>query len=240
MSTSKINKELLLIANTFRNGKSLTHFPSISFVGRIQYEPYNGYLTKIHRLYSFVSGEDTIYKMSKYNKDIDKCISVGFSIDWINNQINKQRNFRLLLFPKQSYQYKAIWCTWDNLFNLFKNEYKNDIYPRIKPFMNELKIKSFKEITKNVTFNFSQIEENGDSDPNYLSFKKFVQIPINQVTLIDVRLFLYCWLHLNELFDGNGYITDEYGNKGFKEYIIPNLKLKTIANLHIVPLKLTV
>ena len=31
-----------------------------------------------------------------------------------------------------------------------------------------------------------------------MSFDRFVCIPVEKVTLIDVRLFPYCWLHLND------------------------------------------
>eukprot|EP01084_Bolivina_argentea_P265804 450677_1 len=228
--------ELEAVVNCFKNNQPLTKLPSIPFVGRIQYEPYNGYLTKTARSFAFISGEDGIQKMSKFKDDVDKCIAVGFSHAWINSQCDKNRKFRLLLFPKQSDNYEAINCTWQNIFNLFEQQYANNIYPRIHPFMNDLKSKTFKQITQDCSLNFNDIEENGEADPNYMTFDRFVKIPVNKVTLIDVRLFLFCWLHFNELFDGDGYAYDHHGTRGSKEYIIPNIKLNTISNLHIVDL----
>eukprot|EP01084_Bolivina_argentea_P197553 338525_1 len=239
-NTDPIDKSLSLVANAFKNGKPLTGSPPIEFVGRIQYEPYNGYLTKTVRPYAFVSGEDGIYEMSKEKTDNDKCLFVGMEINWMKSQCNKGRKFRLILFPKAINEHKAIWMTWDNTFNLLKEKYNNNIYPRIKPFMNDLKTKTFQEITRDADFNFAEVEENGISDPNYMTFEKFVNIPKQQVTLIDVRLFLFCWLHLNELFDGDGYTQDENGKRGCKEYLFPNIKLDDIPHLHIVPLNIQV
>ena len=233
-------KELESIADTFKRKEPLKEKPKIEFIGRIQYEPFNGYLTKTVRSFAFVSAEDGIYDMSQKRNDTDKCLFVGFDTNWIRNQCNKNRKFRLLLFPKYADNYQAIWCKWDNIFDLFKRKYYDQIYIRIKPFINDLKTKSFAEITKDIDFKFSDVEENGPSDPNYMSFDKFTSMPINEVSLVDVRLFLYCWLHFNELFDGDGYTQDENGDKGCKEYIIPNIKLDDINNLHIIPLDVNV
>ena len=38
-------------------------------------------------------------------------------------------------------------------------------------------------------------------------------------TLIDVRAFLYHTIHLRELFSGDGFTSDEDGQKGLKEYM---------------------
>ena len=238
-----LDTELSFIADAFKKGKALTRLPCNDFVGTIccADSSAHGHLTKPNRSYQFGVGNDGLFQMSQYTEDKDKCLFVGFPSDWLQCQISNGIKFQLLLFPRQTSEYAAVWCSWDNLFDLFREQYNgrdNNVYQRIEPFMNALKDLSFEEITKDADFDFGEVEGNGESDPNYMSFKRFVSIPVNEVTLVQARLFLFCWLDLNELFEGDGYTKDEHGKQGCREYIIPNMHMHDIPNLHIVPLSI--
>ena len=59
-------------------------------------------LSKPHKPYSFIMGDDGIYKLTQFKSDFDKLIYIGLSHKYIESQINKGYQYKIYLFPEKS------------------------------------------------------------------------------------------------------------------------------------------
>jgi len=63
-------------------------------------------------------------------------------------------------------------------------------------------------------------------DPRFMSHENFNKR--QSKGLAAVRALLYHTLHLRELFRGDGFTYDEHGNRGVREYLLPNVEVSSI------------
>ena len=74
-----------------------------------------------------------------------------------------------------------------------------------------------------------------ENHPLWMSYEKYKQ---SSKSPLDTRLFLYCHLRLLELFRGDGFTYDQKGERGIKEFILPNQKCALLGdNYKFVPVK---
>lgn len=186
---------------------------------------------------SWVIGNCGLYELSKCKTDFDKLIKLGWTEEWLIPHLESDTDtqYILFLFPEKSSNYQVIWATWDGLLQ-FLRDTDYSIFARVSKFKQELKMRSFQEIQSRSKFKFEEVDDKWTSDPRFLSKDKFLQIADEELSIVDVRLFLYCYMCVSVLFTGDGYTVDKDGNVGCKEYLIKNMPLKDIDNLKSVQL----
>ncbi|MCX6744865.1 MAG: hypothetical protein NTX82_05055 [Candidatus Parcubacteria bacterium] len=151
----------------------------------------------------------------------DMLIEVGYQPDYLEHKVKEGNQFKLAVFPEGG---AAQLATWDNIFAMV-----SQVYPDItfsSPIKNGLKSKSFAQIEKLAGFKFLDAEKAGKNDSRFMTYKRFLK---SDQTLADFRAFLYFTIHLRELYSGDGWTYDDKGNRGVKEYIIPNLPIADLG-----------
>eukprot|EP01083_Nonionella_stella_P028665 78945_1 len=197
------------------------------------------HLSGAHKPYSWITGSEGLYNISQCATDFDKLMLLGFEKDWIHLQLLNGNNFNLYLFPAHSKHYTAKWATWDGVFELLTH-HEPQIYAKVIRFKQELQSVAFDEIESKSDFEFLDVEDRGPIDPRYLSKERFLAIKDEDLSLVDVRFFLYCYMGLSRYFDGDGYTVDKHGEIGCKEWLIKNMKLDEMENLKVIPLNITI
>ena len=239
---SPINSNLFNVEQAFLDEEELKSADdAINICGRIKCMKPNETtnLSNKHEPFSFIIGSCGLYNLSKYKSDYDKLILLGFTKEWIELQLYNGNQFNLYLFPEKSNNYKATLAKWDGIFELIKiNE--PEIHKKIVPFIKELKDTPFEDIEAKSDFEFLDVDELGQNDKRYLTKQRFLEIKQDDLTLVDVRFFLYSFMGLTKYFDGDGYSVDQYGNKGCKQYLIKNIKLNEINNIKIIELNVQI
>ena len=162
-------------------------------------------------------------------------MGLGFERNWIEIQLSKGYHFDLFLFPEQNEKHKAVQATWNGIFELLKTN-DPEIYERVSRFGEELQTKSFDEIESKSDFCFLDVYEAGRKDPRNLTKERFLNIDPKEMTLCDVRFFLYCYMGLSKYYAGDGYTKTKNGERGSKEYLMKNTKIKDIEHLKAVHL----
>ena len=127
---------------------------------------------------------------------------------------------------------------WNGIFQALKQN-EPQIYSKILPFKYKLQTIAYDEIESKSDFEFLSVEQRGITDSRYLSKQRFLNIDHENLNLINVRFFLYCFIGLSQLFDGNGYTKNSNGTIGCKEYLIPNLKLNEIDKLKVIQMNVS-
>ena len=89
---------------------------------------------------------------------------------------------------------------------------------------------SLGEIEDQAGFKFSQILE---TDERYMSCERF---SCSEQTLWQTRAFFYHVLQLRALFSGDGYTYTYDGQRGLREYIIPNIELSRLEGSMLIDL----
>ena len=189
--------------------------------------------------FSWVFGSDGLYSLSQCTDHYQMCIRLGFDKDWIEMRLLNGSVFNLYLFPAFSEQYTAVCATWNGVFHLFETE-EPEIYAKLESFRSELIHSSFEDIESKSDFEFLDVGRRGPSDNRYLTKERFLSIKDEDLTLVDCRFFLYCYMGLSRFFDGDGYTVDKDGERGCKEYLIKNVRLDEIAGLRTVPLNVKI
>lgn len=189
--------------------------------------------------FSWVFGSDGLYSLSQCIDHYQMCMRLGFEKDWIERQLLRGNTFNLYLFPEFSEHYTAVCATWSGIFQLLEAE-EPEIYAKIKLFRSELIHTSFEDIESKSDFEFLDVAHRGPGDDRYLTKERFLNINDEDLTLVDCRLFLYCYMGLRRFYDGDGYTVDKEGKRGCKEYLIKNMRLNEIAGLRTVPLNVKI
>lgn len=160
-------------------------------------------------------------------------VAIGYEKDYIQRKVNEGNKFKLVVFEEGS---QAMLATWENLVKII-----DMIYPavtqKVANAIPQLKNTPFEQIEKSADYGFSQVDKNGPSDENFMTYDRFVK---SQGSLEDVRAFLYFTIHLRELFSGDGYTYTFDGKKELKEYFIPNLPIKDIPNHEIMDIQVSI
>jgi len=87
---------------------------------------------------------------------------------------------------------------------------------------------SFEEIESYSKFSFLEIEENGKSDPRFMTYERLDK---SDATFWEFRAFLYFTLHVREYYTGSGLTKSLNDNKPVKEFIMPNMNISDIGGI---------
>lgn len=157
---------------------------------------------------------------------------VGYTQDYIDQLEKEGYKFRLVLFSKDAQS--GLPATWDNLMHLLKMTYPASVMDRIAPYFSDLKSTPFQEIQNQAASLFSAVNKD-KKHPEYMSVDKF--LADNEPTLWKARAFLYYNVRLTELYSGDGFSYDESGKRLEPEFIAPNVPLKDLKDVQVIPLK---
>eukprot|EP01084_Bolivina_argentea_P216107 367133_1 len=240
------NNKLIKLQKLFENGNKMNS-PEMAkgICGRVKClmpnAPHwdNDTMSAPHQPFSWIIGCDGLYELSQCENDYDKLILLGHSKDWIKRRslnIDKDRYFNLYLFPQKSNKYNVIWANWDGIFQLLLTT-SLPIYNRIKKFKEELKTLTFDEIEQKAGFIFHEI---GYRDSRFMTKEKFLSMNEEDITIVDVRFFFYCYMCVSKYFKGDGYTVTKDGKIGCKEYWMENIKLSDIDKIKTVKLNVDI
>ena len=150
---------------------------------------------------------------------------VGHTGQWIRTQLDAHQQFKLVVFVLPADEVKL--ATWDHIFELLSN-----VYPELdstiwKQHASEMKQKTFADIDPQ-----GSIVEHyyrGPASDQYMTLDRFTALKAD-VTLLQARAFLHHHVGLNELFRGDGIVSDE-------EYLtrnrpIADLKAHAVLDMH--------
>jgi len=159
-------------------------------------------------------------------------IQIGYEPDYLKHKVKEGNQFKLVVFPEGG---AAQLATWDNVFAMVEQVYPDLKFPaQIKA---DFKALPFAEIEKQASFKFLDVEKAGKNDSRFMTYQRFVQ---SAQTLADYRAFLYFTIHLREQYSGDGWTYDAQGNRGVKEYIIPNLPIADLGPSEMIDLDIQI
>jgi len=98
------------------------------------------------------------------------------------------------------------------------------VAPYLKKYRPEFSRLPFSVIEQMAGYRFKDADD--PTDPRFMSHENFNKRQAKG--LAAVRALLYHTLHLRELFRGDGYTYDEKGNRGVREYLLPNVEVSSI------------
>eukprot|EP01120_Amphizonella_sp_Union-15-10_P003428 TRINITY_DN13846_c0_g1_i1.p1 TRINITY_DN13846_c0_g1~~TRINITY_DN13846_c0_g1_i1.p1 ORF type:complete len:239 (-),score=20.08 TRINITY_DN13846_c0_g1_i1:5-721(-) len=193
--------------------------------------------TEHYKRLSWVVGPDALEKFLELT-GYGILKEIGCKDEWIAARISEGMQFKLALFPEQPLTYIKL-ATWENVLFMVEK-----CFPEIPPghfikmhsHLDKLKTMPFLEIQKMAGFNFFQVKESGSSNPLFMTLKRFIEC---QVSLVDLRAFLYCEIGCSELFRGDGVGMTQDGKIAQAEYLTPTVPVSQLQGFVMVDLDLT-
>jgi hypothetical protein len=149
----------------------------------------------------------------------DMLITIGHHPDHIAKCLSEGKSYKIVVFPASS----ALEGTWDGVIRLGSQVYP-DVAPFLKKYRPEFARLPFSVIEQMAGYKFKDAD-----DPRFMSHENFNKR--QSKGLAAVRALLYHTLHLRELFRGDGYTYDEKGNRGVREYLLPNVEVTSISGV---------
>jgi hypothetical protein len=128
----------------------------------------------------------------------------------------------MVVFPASS----ALEGTWDGVVKLGSTVYP-DVAPFLKKYRPEFGRIPYSVIEQMAGYKFKDADD--PKDPRFMSHENFNKR--QSKGLAAVRALLYHTLHLRELFRGDGFTYDEHGNRGVREYLLPNVEVSSIPGV---------
>ena len=162
--------------------------------------------------------------LNKNTRDLLK--TIGYDNDFID-EIKNQKIKLSILGVTADKDIKL--ATWDNVLKLFCNVY-SELCKKIKDPLWKKKIRNIK-LVKNS--NNIECQNNTFLIDNSITYDKVFQNP----TILNVRHFMNNVENINNLFKGDGYTYDEFGNKKIEEFITQNKIIDFSGNQHLIDLK---
>lgn len=157
-------------------------------------------------------------------------IEVGYEPDYLRHKVEEGNAFKVVVFPEGG---AAKLATWDNTLDMVGEVYP-DVAAKIKKHRAALKSMPFAEIERQTGFKFLDVEKAGNSDPRFMTYERFEK---SAGTLPEARAFLYFSVHLRELYSGDGWTYKDNGQRGVREYIIPNKPISELGESEMVDIK---
>lgn len=151
----------------------------------------------------------------------DMLITIGHHPDHIQKQLGAGKSYKIVVFPASS----ALEGTWDGVVKLTSQVYP-DVAPTLKKYRPELGRLPFATIEQLAGYRFKDADD--PAHPKFMTHEAFNK---SSKGLVPLRALLYHTLHLRELFRGDGYTYDEKGNRGVREYLLPNVEIASIPGV---------
>lgn len=171
-----------------------------------------------NRKLAFLIGSDGL-TMLKDKNGHEILVAIGYPLEYIEQIANQGNQFKLVLFSEHN---GAQIATWHNLLHQAAEAYP-DIADDLLRHQKSLEVLPFEHYENAAGYQFRDVEKVGKSDPRFMTYERYLN---SSRSLLDTRAFLFFTLRLNELYSGDGYTYDYEGNRGLKEYIVPNQALE--------------
>jgi hypothetical protein len=171
-------------------------------------------------------GDDGIERMGEL-PPYEQLITVGYSPEYIRELVTAGYTFRLITFP-ESNVVEVLPGTWDNIIPIIR---KAHIYVEhlVHPTHIELcKRTPFTTFERTAGYSFNDIRRAGKRDPRYMTSERFSR---SEPSALNLRLFLYCSLHLRELYSGDGFTWIDENTRGVREYFMRNMRIANIPGV---------
>jgi Dual specificity phosphatase, catalytic domain len=133
---------------------------------------------------------------------------------------------------------RPVLATWDGVAAVLATHFK-----RVLPFFEEhrpaLESRSFEDFQAAAGFEFLPVHIAGEeNDARYLTYARACSTidKTGQLTMLEVRRFLFHEMGLRGLFRGDGHTYTEDGQRGVREYFVPNVRRERVPGLQVVGL----
>jgi len=169
---------------------------------------------------------------------------IGFEEHYVREKIAHQVKFEMIIFDRKSIDElgsdvePADW----NGTRMFVKHLFPKVYPLFEKHFDKLQTTPFDEIQAQ-GFNLGDVRRCGSKHPLYfkgeerfLSYCEEKQNRNEEITLFDIRAFLYFACGMRELYNGDGYTLTEHGQRGLREYLTQNIERGIIKDHVIVSL----
>ncbi|KAJ3353493.1 hypothetical protein HDU83_006775 [Entophlyctis luteolus] len=174
----------------------------------------------------WVFGSDTIELMLG-KTPTQAMVTAGLAKQWIRDWLDDGDEHRLVLIPVTNPDERVL-GTWDNIFMLVQKHYGIRIYLKMHPFFDELKETHIKDIDPrgrlrhySLCLYISELPvADRHNHEEFYTPEKILKMP--EITLYDVRGFMFHTMGCGQIFVGRGYARDPNGNANRMEYIVPN------------------
>ena len=180
------------------------------------------------RKFVFVMRDELLQKiLSCRQNTVRVLMTLGKTLNWIDERQKDGTKHRLVVFPASA----STLATWENVFELVKAHYPDDLYSRLKPHFEGLKEKSIEEIDPKNDLEKVAIlpREIRFSRKDFYSVEKILSMSVEDITLYDARGFFSHSIGCNKLYTGTG-----KSPTGEEEFLTLNLPIDQItgANVH--------
>jgi nicotinamidase-related amidase len=153
-------------------------------------------------------------------------VEIGYEKDYIVRKVNENNQFKLVVFKEGD---TAKLATWKNVMDIVANVYPG-IGDKLRNQLDTLVRTHFKAFEKLARFNFADVDKEGATNPNYMTYERYKTAEDN---LLNARAFLYYTIHLRELFAGDGYTYTYDGKRGLTEFIVANAPIRDLGD-HVI------
>lgn len=185
------------------------------------------FLSSASQPYPFIIGPDDLLKFCKLPTHMDMMESIGFERDWVREKLEQGNEFRLILFPVGEFE-QGLSCispTWDNLCKLVSTE-NVAAGEKLSKNLLELKSTQYSELCAKIGFDMDQIPP--EVYERVTSFDKYGEDTCPD-DVAHARAFLRETFKCTPLFTGDGYATNEQGERGVREFLVKRTKVSDLA-----------
>jgi len=229
--------------NAFQSGEFLTEDEVGPICGRITCGIREEHFEKLGssgwQPYSFVMDREGLSMLTSTKSIAEKFLTIGFTMQWIRKKLNDGFVFKLSIFPES----EATPATWDGIFSLIQTTYPG-LYEKCLKHRVALENTSFEEIQAQCPLeNFSYFETGQDRErkskpERYIRAEQLDAI--EEPELWQTRAFLYYVFNLADLFDGKGRTVASDGTVGFREFLVPNVKLSDLSECRLIDIPISI
>ena len=156
---------------------------------------------------------------------------IGYEKNYIQKKIQEGNQFRLVTFTLEEQLMPATWQQVANIIQVLHPEIATNLQGAIPM----LSTTPFAAIEQLAGVSFGEIETHHITDPRYMTHQRYINS--NRDT-IATRAFLYFTFHLKELYSGDGFTYDYHGQRGLREYMIPNVSLQSLSNMQLTTIEI--
>jgi hypothetical protein len=160
-----------------------------------------------------LSGCDALYK-------------IGYSHEYIVRNLERGKSFKLVVFERPA---SLRIATWRVAIDVLAAHYPM-LAPALRRALPALKSTPIEDFERQVGYTFYEARIKGSDDERFMTPARLLK---SEQTPADVRRFLFHTVHFSELYTGDGYTLTPSGERGVREYMMPNARIPSLTNWRI-------
>jgi hypothetical protein len=177
----------------------------------------------------FMMGSDGLEGLIGLSTD-QILIKIGYTPEYIQRLKDEGYHLKLVVFSSKNEA--AVPATWDNVAHLVEKLYPS-VASKIDKQLPALKSTPFSLIESQAPERFYEVDKLWTAHPDYINEEKLEK---SEGKLWQVRGFLYYQARLSDLYSGDGYTHTDDGGRGLKEYVAPNVPIKSLNDASVADL----